>query len=84
MLDGYLIQLDGKTIKTPLRHPLCVPGEMLASAVANEWHMQSNEINTATMPLVSFLQFSQKPTTLDVTDVQVIVIYSLPHALPHA
>ena len=51
--DGYLIQLDGKTIRTPLRHKLCIPQHELALGVANEWHMQSNEINPFSMPLVT-------------------------------
>ncbi|XP_004209949.1 ATP synthase mitochondrial F1 complex assembly factor 2 isoform X1 [Hydra vulgaris] len=49
--DGFLIQLDKRTIKTPLGKPLLVPCEPLGIAVANEWHMQDSDINTSVMPL---------------------------------
>lgn len=63
--EGYLIQLDGKTIKTPLRHQLCIPKENLALAVANEWHMQTSEINTFSMPLTTICNTSiDNPTDL--------------------
>merc|ERR1712025_1480240 len=45
--SGYLIQLDHKTIKTPLLNKL------LACAIANEWHMQASEIDPNTMPLTT-------------------------------
>lgn len=35
--DGYTIQLDNKTIKTPNKQVLCVPTHGLALAIADEW-----------------------------------------------
>ena len=44
--------MDNKTVKTPLMKPLQAPTKPLATAVAQEWHMQIEEINIHTMPLV--------------------------------
>ena len=51
-VGGYLIQIDNKIVKTPLMKPLQAPTKPLATAVAQEWHMQIEEINIHTMPLV--------------------------------
>jgi chaperone required for assembly of F1-ATPase len=48
---GYTIQLDGHSVKTPLRVPLALPTEALAEAVAEEWRGQSEEVNPAAMLL---------------------------------
>lgn len=56
--EGYFIQLDQKTVKTPLLNKLCAPTKPLALAIANEWHMQTTEIDTYTMPMVcNFILF---------------------------
>lgn len=54
-VGGYLIQIDNKTVKTPLMKPLQAPTKPLAMAIAQEWHMQIEEINIHAMPLVWFL-----------------------------
>nr|ABY62782.1 ATP synthase mitochondrial F1 complex assembly factor-like protein [Hydractinia symbiolongicarpus] len=51
--NGYLIQLDNRTIKTPLLNQLCVPTKRLAVAVANEWFMQTEVIDQHNMPLTA-------------------------------
>jgi chaperone required for assembly of F1-ATPase len=48
---GYLIALDGKTIKTPARRPLSAPTEALAGLLAAEWAGQVKVIDPATMPV---------------------------------
>jgi chaperone required for assembly of F1-ATPase len=45
------IALDGKVVKTPLRHPLALPSQALAQAVAAEWEAQTLTINPLSMPL---------------------------------
>lgn len=47
----YLVLLDGKTVHTPRKHPLCLPNARVAEAIAEEWQMQSAEIRPHTMPL---------------------------------
>lgn len=46
---GYAIQLDGKTVKTPSRQPLVVPGAKLAAAIVDEWEAQDEYINPRRM-----------------------------------
>ena len=38
--DGYVVLLDGRTIKTPARNDLMMPSKALADAVAAEWQKQ--------------------------------------------
>lgn len=48
---GFRLTLDGRPANTPARHPLVLPNEALAGAVAREWGAQDTEIDPATMPL---------------------------------
>jgi len=49
--DAYFLTLDGRSAKTPGRHPLAVPTRGLAKAMADEWARQVDEIDPATMPI---------------------------------
>ena len=48
---GVAILLDGRPVKTPGRHPLFVPTEELAEAIAAEWNAQGDTIDPRSMPL---------------------------------
>lgn len=48
---GFVIRLDGRTLKTPLQHPLILPDEAFARALAAEWQAQGDEVIPASMPL---------------------------------
>ena len=48
---GHEILLDGRPVKTPARHPLAVPSERLAAAIAQEWQAQGEKIDARSMPL---------------------------------
>ena len=48
---GYLVELDGRVVKTPGKETLLIPTKALADAVAAEWQEQSEEINPDSMPL---------------------------------
>ncbi|MCE9506810.1 MAG: ATPase [Alphaproteobacteria bacterium] len=48
---GYTVRLDGKPVKTPLKHPLLLESRSLAEAIVLEWAGQGNEIKPTTMPL---------------------------------
>lgn len=52
---GYAIQLDGKTIQTPLKLPMVAPSKALADAIILEWSAQIDEIKPNTMPLTQIL-----------------------------
>ena len=49
----YYIQLDGRTIKTPLKQDLFAPTRKLASVVATEWQTQQSVISPEKMHIVS-------------------------------
>ena len=51
--DGLSIQLDGRNLRSPAGSLLRLPTMSLASAIANEWRVQGDDINPATMPLLS-------------------------------
>ena len=52
---GYIIELDGRPVKTPLKSPLIAPNEDLANALVREWSAQEEEIIPDTMPLTQLL-----------------------------
>jgi chaperone required for assembly of F1-ATPase len=49
--DGYSVRLDGRTVKTPGRNTLVLPTPALADAVAEEWRLQDEEVEPASMLL---------------------------------
>ena len=53
--QGFTVQLDGKTVKTPAQKPLLSVTESLAQQIAKEWQEQGDEIVPDTMPLTQFL-----------------------------
>lgn len=48
---GFEVLLDARSVKTPMRKPLQVPGLTLAEAIADEWRSQDEKIDAETMPL---------------------------------
>lgn len=53
--DGYAIQLDGKTVKTPSGQELTAPSKALADAVVAEWAAQGETVDANTMQLTALL-----------------------------
>lgn len=53
--DGFLIQLDGKPVQTPLKQDLVAPTQELADAVIAEWSNQVDVIDPNSMPLTQLL-----------------------------
>jgi chaperone required for assembly of F1-ATPase len=53
--EGFAIQLDGKTIKTPLGQDVVAKGKSLADAVVLEWAAQEEKVKPETMPLTQIL-----------------------------
>lgn len=47
----FAVMLDQKSVQTPARKPLQVPGASLAAAIAAEWEAQGDEIVVGSMPL---------------------------------
>ncbi len=48
--EGFGIQLDGRSVKTPASKPLAAPSRSIADAIAAEWQAQGEVIDPATMP----------------------------------
>ncbi|MBI3441597.1 MAG: ATPase [Proteobacteria bacterium] len=48
---GYVVRLDGKPLKTPLKNPVLLPSKPLAEAIVLEWAAQGSEINPSSMSL---------------------------------
>ena len=49
--DGFGVALDARPMKTPLKAPLIVPSQRLASAIAAEWAAQGDIIGREAMRL---------------------------------
>ncbi|MEM1079151.1 MAG: ATP12 family protein [Pseudomonadota bacterium] len=47
---GYEVQLDGRSVKTPLKTRLVVPTEAFAKKIAVEWQAQEDLIDPKSMP----------------------------------
>ena len=48
--DGWAVQVDGRTPKTPAHRKLVLPTEMAAKLVADEWAAQGEFLDAGTMP----------------------------------
>ena len=48
---GWTVQLDGRPIRTPMKHGLIAPTKALAALMAAEWDAQGERINPFTMPV---------------------------------
>lgn len=53
---GFQVELDGRPVKTPARHPLQLPTADLARAICDEWAAQEKDIDPANMPLTGLAQ----------------------------
>ena len=53
--DGFVIQLDGKTVKTPSGQPLAAPNKQMAEAIVAEWGAQGDDIIPDSMPITQML-----------------------------
>ena len=48
--NGFAIQLDGRSVRTPAKAQLVVPTEPLAQAIAAEWDAQEEQVDPNRMP----------------------------------
>lgn len=47
---GFVVRLDGKILKTPLRHNMILSDQAQAQAIAAEWNAQGAEVIPSSMP----------------------------------
>jgi len=52
--EGFVVQLDGRGVKTPLRAKLVMPNRAIAEAVAEEWREQGEEVEPDRMPMMRY------------------------------
>ena len=64
---GWTVLLDGRSVKTPARKALVLPGQRLARAIAAEWMAQDEEIDLASMNLMRLanVAIDRTPETRD-------------------
>lgn len=48
--DAYVVELDGRRLKTPAKAPLAVPTRAMADMIAGEWAAQGDLIDPLSMP----------------------------------
>ena len=53
--DGFVLQLDGKAVKTPNGAPLAAPNRALADAIVAEWAAQGESVDPDSMPMTAML-----------------------------
>jgi chaperone required for assembly of F1-ATPase len=51
---GFVVLLDGRSIKTPGKNNLVLPTRAAAEAVAKEWQDQGEKVDPASMPMMRF------------------------------
>ena len=49
--DGFVIELDGRAVRTPGGRVLVLPTEALSTLAAAEWNRQAETVDLATMPV---------------------------------
>jgi chaperone required for assembly of F1-ATPase len=57
--DGYVVELDGRVIRTPLKDPLTLPTKALAEKIAAEWDGQGDEVDPKSMPFTQLSNGAQ-------------------------
>jgi len=60
--DGWCVQLDGRTLKTPGKMALLVPFEKAAALIAAEWDAQTEYIRPELMPVTRLLNVTVEQT----------------------
>lgn len=53
--EGFVVLLDGRTLRTPAKAILAAPTEKLAALIAGEWHAQDEHILPASMPITRLI-----------------------------
>ena len=59
---GWLVQLDGRTLKTPGKITLLIPTQKAAQLIAAEWDAQTEHIRPETMPVTRLLNVAVEQT----------------------
>jgi chaperone required for assembly of F1-ATPase len=71
---NFLVQLDGKPIKTPGKNTVAVPSDKLAQMLKAEWEAQEKEIDPAKMPVTRLVNtiVERAAETLDAVKAEIV------------
>lgn len=67
--DGFAVELDGRSVKTPAKRALKLPTRAMAEAIAAEWDAQKDVINPHTMPATKTANAALDKVTLQHAEV---------------
>jgi chaperone required for assembly of F1-ATPase len=72
--EGFVVLLDGRTLRTPAKAVLSVPSEALAALIAAEWHAQEEHILPASMPVTRLtnVALDRMPMSRDGTVAEIV------------
>ncbi len=72
--EGFSIQLDGRSIKTPGGDAMVLPHQALAEAIRSEWDAVTDHVNFEAMPLtrLAFTAIDRMPHVVDETVAEVL------------
>lgn len=72
--EGFVVLLDGRTLRTPAKSVLAVPSESLAALIAVEWHAQEEHILPASMPVTRLtnVALDRMPISRDATVAEIV------------
>jgi chaperone required for assembly of F1-ATPase len=68
-VNGFIVTLDGRKLKTPAKADLILPSEAAAEAIAAEWRAQGDTIDPRTMPLTRLVNSALDGVARDVQSV---------------
>jgi chaperone required for assembly of F1-ATPase len=68
-VNGFIVTLDGRKLKTPAKTDLILPSEAAAEAIAAEWRAQGDAIDPRTMPLTRLVNSALDGVARDVQSV---------------
>jgi chaperone required for assembly of F1-ATPase len=72
--EGFVVLLDGRTLRTPAKAILSAPTEALAALIAEEWHAQDKHIQPASMPVTRLtnVALDRMPVSRDGTVAEIV------------
>jgi chaperone required for assembly of F1-ATPase len=68
-VNGFIVTLDGRKLKTPAKADLILPSDAAAEAIAAEWRAQGDAIDPRTMPLTRLVNSALDGVARDVENV---------------
>jgi chaperone required for assembly of F1-ATPase len=72
--DGFIVLLDGRSIKTPAGEQMILPNRTLAEAIQSEWDAVVDRVDFEAMPLtrLAFTAIDRMPNVVDETVAEVL------------